>query len=209
MKSFRCIHCGAKVVVINSRDIRRKFCNMSCAASFNNKKFPKRKRYKDAKCPNCGERTAHSRDTYCSSVCSGEYRRKEHIQKWIEDPATGTSPRGGLKPKIREYLLKQADYKCSECGWDKINPITNKSPLHVDHVDGDAFNNHPDNLKVLCPNCHSLTPTYGYIGARKGTRIRAQYTGKGHVAKTKETRKKHRSRPDGVGSRTDAGGSRP
>ena len=32
--------------------------------------------------------------------------------------------------------------------------------LHVDHIDGDAWNNELGNLRFLCPNCHSQTPTY-------------------------------------------------
>lgn len=32
--------------------------------------------------------------------------------------------------------------------------------LHVDHVDGDAWNNEAENLRFLCPNCHSQTATY-------------------------------------------------
>jgi hypothetical protein len=33
-------------------------------------------------------------------------------------------------------------------------------PLELDHVDGDRRNNDPSNLRLLCPNCHALTPTY-------------------------------------------------
>lgn len=32
--------------------------------------------------------------------------------------------------------------------------------LHVDHIDGDTYNNVKENLRFLCPNCHSQTPTY-------------------------------------------------
>jgi hypothetical protein len=33
-------------------------------------------------------------------------------------------------------------------------------PLELDHVDGDKTNNQLDNLRMICPNCHALTPTY-------------------------------------------------
>lgn len=33
--------------------------------------------------------------------------------------------------------------------------------LQVDHIDGDSFNNQLHNLRLLCPNCHSQTETYG------------------------------------------------
>ncbi|GAB7048084.1 HNH endonuclease signature motif containing protein [Catenuloplanes indicus] len=32
--------------------------------------------------------------------------------------------------------------------------------LHVDHIDGDFLNNTAENLRFLCPNCHSQTATY-------------------------------------------------
>jgi hypothetical protein len=39
--------------------------------------------------------------------------------------------------------------------------------LHVDHVDGNSKNNMPDNVRLLCPNCHSQTDTYAGKKHRK------------------------------------------
>lgn len=62
--------------------------------------------------------------------------------------------------KLRLRLLKEGyfEHKCSNCFLTEWlgKPI----PLELEHMDGNSSNNLIDNLTLLCPNCHSLTPTY-------------------------------------------------
>lgn len=61
---------------------------------------------------------------------------------------------------ITFYILKTniLDYKCSICGIDEWNsqPIV----LEIDHINGDKYDNRKENLRFLCPNCHSQTETF-------------------------------------------------
>lgn len=68
---------------------------------------------------------------------------------------------------LRKRLLKEGllDYRCYNClntQW-MGKPI----PLELEHIDGNNRNNLLSNLIVLCPNCHSLTPTYRGKNKRK------------------------------------------
>lgn len=70
-------------------------------------------------------------------------------------------------PRQKAYLLNRAlndtgvPYQCSGDGCDVSGRWLNKSiKLHVDHIDGDYLNNEIENLRFLCPNCHSQTDTY-------------------------------------------------
>ena len=62
---------------------------------------------------------------------------------------------------VERWLRERSGNKCEKCGWNTPHPNTGNPPLQVDHSDGNGANNKPDNLLLLCPNCHSLTPTWG------------------------------------------------
>lgn len=57
---------------------------------------------------------------------------------------------------IKEKLLP---YKCAICGVTEWNGKT--LSLELDHINGENNDNRLENLRFLCPNCHSQTNTYG------------------------------------------------
>ena len=64
-----------------------------------------------------------------------------------------------FKLKNRLYNTNIKERKCEECGWAKIS-IDGRLPLELDHINGDRHDNRLSNLRILCPNCHSLKVTH-------------------------------------------------
>ncbi|MFF0625498.1 HNH endonuclease signature motif containing protein [Streptomyces sp. NPDC004296] len=74
------------------------------------------------------------------------------------------TPNARLTRALRERGVAE---HCALCG---IEPVWRGEPLppEVDHVDGDWRNNRIENLRFLCPNCHSTTDSYRGRGKGHG-----------------------------------------
>lgn len=62
---------------------------------------------------------------------------------------------------LRRYIIKNnlIPYKCAICGCTEWQGKT--LSLELDHINGVNNDNRLENLRFLCPNCHSQTSTYG------------------------------------------------
>ena len=76
---------------------------------------------------------------------------------------------GTLDGDRRQITINKKHYKTHRLVYLMFHGFM---PKEIDHIDGDSQNNKFENLKLLCPNCHSLTKTWKNTGSRKSTRIR-------------------------------------
>ena len=123
-------------------------------------------------CLHCGKETPRAKYKYCTNACQIEYQYQCYIKEWKAGRVLGLQGLGIVSGHIKRYLRRKFEDKCCVCGWSKINARTEKVPLVADHIDGNWRNNVESNLRLLCPNCDSLTPTYAGLNRGNGRKNR-------------------------------------
>ena len=104
-------------------------------------------------CPNCDKEVLTRNNKYCDQKCNDEYIIKQSDEKYFL----------GLLISQRTVKAAYLRHHPERCVFCQIGPQWNGKPLvlQLDHIDGNSDNNMPDNLQLLCPNCHSQTETFG------------------------------------------------
>lgn len=139
-----------------ARDKTRSFCSQSCAATHNN---TGRIRRVLKHCLHCEAVLSSNKKVYCNNVCQHATQKKSKIDGGLEKCSSQF---------IRQYMINIHGANCMKCGWCEVNPITKKVPIELNHIDGNSANNEPNNLELICPNCHSLTPNYRSLNKGNG-----------------------------------------
>lgn len=129
---------------------KHNFCSRSCSATFNNKRFPRRKKTK--KCSNCDNKI-FSNLKYCKDC-------KHHKVDYTLDEVIyinhHKSSAFALVRSRARLVGKQLKWtKCERCNYDKHIEIAHKKS--IGSFSGDtkiSVINDPSNLIPLCPNCH-------------------------------------------------------
>lgn len=71
--------------------------------------------------------------------------------------------RASIKQRLLdEGILRDECYECGITHW-----FGEKLALHLDHINGHGYDHRVENLRMLCPNCHSQTETFGWKNAGK------------------------------------------
>lgn len=155
----RCRHCG-EVIPYNQR--RKQFCDSSCSAKHTNVRRVIIQKTRPA-CLICGLIVKKDSLSYCSIICMGLGKTSD---------AFGKVEVGLVKERstLKKYLMSKGQTGCASCKLEQWlgEPIT----LELDHIDGDASNNLPPNLRLICPNCHSTTPSWKGRNRGKGRKSR-------------------------------------
>ncbi len=130
---------------------------------------PKRPR---TPCLNCGKEPYGHTYKYCSNTCQLEYQRQIYVKRWKAGKESGLSTTGLVSRSVKRYLRQKFGNKCCLCGWAKTNRKTGVVPLVADHIDGNWRNNTEQNLRLICPNCDALNPTYAGLNRGNGRKNR-------------------------------------
>lgn len=110
---------------------------------------------------------------YCSNTCHSRHQYIEYVKRWLSGGECGWVGKTRVLSKhIRRYLHETVGTACEECGWDCKHPLDGAVLTEIDHVDGNAENCIRSNLKILCPNCHSMTSTFRNRNKGSSKRIR-------------------------------------
>lgn len=110
----------------------------------------------------CAARFGFSTGAWQKAVSRGEMQPRP-LGRGLSELLLAGKARSNIKRRLLAAgLLKAA---CSECGLYEW--LGERLTAQIDHINGVRDDYRLENLRMLCPNCHSQTPTYGKRNARR------------------------------------------
>ena len=157
MECSKCTNCGRSVCrkqgEINKSKTGNFFCDRSCAAIYNNQKYPKR--FKESKCKKC-DLPIHGGYTYCKPCYeNNHYLDNKTLEQAIKNRKDSNRYTGIRWNGRLVYRASNKPKCCCRCGYSKHYEI-----CHIKAIKEFDLNslvreiNSIDNLIALCPNCH-------------------------------------------------------
>ena len=138
-------------------------------------------------CINCGKETSWGNskaNKYCDNGCQQSHRRSAILQEWLS--GTYFNKKGTPPDVAKEWIRAQQGNKCLICGITDWNgkPIV----FQFDHIDGNPDHNTKENIRMVCPNCHSQTETYGVKNKNSKNSRRNRYRRENYKSISSSTR---------------------
>jgi len=90
-------------------------------------------------------------------ICQQTKRTQDLIENWLSGGDKSVW-KYSIPAWAKKYLIDNRGHKCEVC--ERTTWVNNPIPLEVDHINGDNQDNSLENLRLICPNCHSQTDTY-------------------------------------------------
>lgn len=137
-----------------------KFCGSSCAAKYNNRKFPKRRRSESPKlhperpCKKCGGPTSLNRKKCEGCIKASRYSNLT-LEAAIYKHHHRSSAFAFVRSKAREVARELKWSRCRVCGYSLHTEVCHRRPISSYPPDTLVkVINSPENLAPLCRNCH-------------------------------------------------------
>lgn len=143
---MQCINCKAETN-------NPKFCGRSCAASYNNRMFPKKiKTVKLPTCVDCGKQLGHVRSLRCNSCHQVGRLDDRTLGEMVYYQHHKSSAFALVRSRARYAFPK---CPCEKCGYTKHTEVCHIRPVRDFPLDTKvSVVNARSNLLRLCPNCH-------------------------------------------------------
>ena len=145
-----------------------KYCSKSCSCK-GTQSWKTKQRTEFSQCRVCGVMHTRRNTPWCSTACK-ETEYKEKVLLLFGNPTV-------RRDVLKKHGLRLSIFKneCSICHISKWQG--QPAPLQLDHINGVSTDNHVDNLRVLCANCHAQTDTYAGRNKKKKQRMRLSDNG--------------------------------
>lgn len=172
-KDAICKNCGVPIQVNKRASVAKVLCDTCRKVKTTHNDSVKTNILKEVRyCQYCGGIIVNKNALiHCSDVC----RRSAEWQNFCEaiEVSGGFNPKTTNYTRPKKYLKKVRGHKCEICGLTKWGD--KDIPLILDHIDGNSDNWLLTNVRLVCPNCDALLPTYKGRNKNAWATKRARY----------------------------------